>query len=171
MSKKRKSPRRLNKAEKELAVKQIREMFVSEVDDMRNEITDRVAEYAQVAASVAVMDIFGVTGEKMVEFNQKFLAQFDCIVAGTVSLDDLKGLLEVEAFTQIVDVKEMRDSDVPILVGAGNHRCICWQGETGSISYWAKRYGLKGQTVRGRLANGWDVKRALTTPTKGAVQK
>lgn len=169
MSKKRKSPPRLRGDQKAYAVKQVREIFVNELDEMRQSITDIMADYAMIAAAVAAFDTFGTAGAELTEFNKKFLAQFDCIVAGTVSIDDLKGLLDVEAFSKVVDVKEMRDREKPILVGAGSHLCICWRGELGKVGYWAKKYGLKPQTLRSRLKAGWDVEKALTTAAKGSA--
>lgn len=168
---KKKAPPRMPKNDKELARQQIRKMFADEEEEIRNRITDQIIEYAFVAAGVAVFDTFGTAGEELDAFNRKFCKQFDCIVKGTVSLDDLKGLLEVEAFCQTVDVKEIRNPEVPILVGAGVHQRICWQREIGTIKYWADKYGLKPQTVRGRLKAGWDVERALTTAAKGSVQE
>ena len=136
-------------------------------EKMTVDITNKVAEVAMVAAAVAVFDTFGTAGEELAAFNEKFTKQFDCIIAGTVSLDDLKGMLEVEAFLKTVDVNEIRDPEVPVLVGTGAHRIICWQREIGTIKYWAEKYGLKPQTVRGRLARGWDVEKALTTKAGG----
>ena len=168
---KKKAPPRMYKTDKDLARQQIRKMFAAEEKEIRDKITDEIIEYAFIAAGVAVFDTFGTVGKELEEFTKKFVAQFECIYGGTVSLDDLKGLLEVEAFCRSVDVKEIRNPEVPILVGAGAHQRICWQGEIGTIKYWADKYGLKPQTVRGRLKAGWDVEKALTTAAKGSVQE
>ena len=165
---KKKAPPRMSKKDKEVARQQIRKMFADEEEEMRNRITDQIIEYAFVAAGVAVFDTFGTAGKELDAFNRKFCKQFDCIVAGTVSLEDLKGLLEVEAFCSTVDAKEVRTPEVPVLVGAGAHRRICWHREVGTIKYWAEKYGLKPQTVRDRLARGWDVEKALTTAVKAS---
>jgi hypothetical protein len=39
-------------------------------------------------------------------------------------------------------------------------------GETLPLTTWVKRTGLRRNTIRGRLAQGWSVKRALTTPAR-----
>lgn len=176
MSKKRKSkkirPRVILSAAQKGAVDEAVEVRISrqmaeKKGQIVADITDQVAEMAVVAAAVAAFDTFGTAGGRLEEFNNKFLAQFDCIIAETVSLDDLKGLLEVEAFLRIVDIKDMRNSDKPLLVGAGAHRCIWWRGEVGSIRYWAEKFGIRPQTVSSRLARGWELERALTEPVKG----
>ena len=37
-------------------------------------------------------------------------------------------------------------------------------GETLCLADWAKRLGVETSTIRGRLARGWDIEEALTTP-------
>lgn len=46
-----------------------------------------------------------------------------------------------------------------------NHR-ITINGETHSLSKWCTILGMNRGTVRGRIARGWDVEKALTTPVK-----
>lgn len=43
---------------------------------------------------------------------------------------------------------------------------IEYNGKTQTITQWAKECGLTEQVLSGRLRNGWDIDRALHTPTK-----
>ena len=43
-------------------------------------------------------------------------------------------------------------------------RMIEYQGRTMAISDWADEYGIKLACLTGRLNNGWDIEKALTTP-------
>jgi hypothetical protein len=40
-----------------------------------------------------------------------------------------------------------------------------FQGDAGPISYWAEKVGLERKTLEYRIRVGWDVERALTTPS------
>lgn len=42
-------------------------------------------------------------------------------------------------------------------------------GETRTVAEWAKRNGLKYATLLGRLNNGWDAEKAISTPVKAVV--
>ena len=44
---------------------------------------------------------------------------------------------------------------------------ITYSGETHTVAEWARKKGFKPHTIRNRLRKGWDVKRALETPTRG----
>lgn len=46
------------------------------------------------------------------------------------------------------------------------NRFIAFDGQTLSISEWARKIGVNKETLRGRLKNGMSVECALTTPTK-----
>jgi len=47
-------------------------------------------------------------------------------------------------------------------------RMIEWRGESKTIGAWAKTLGMPDSLLRYRLANGWDVERAFTTPVDAA---
>lgn len=47
-----------------------------------------------------------------------------------------------------------------------NSRLIAFQGRTKTLTQWAAKVGLHPGTLSGRLANGWPVERALTTPVR-----
>jgi hypothetical protein len=47
-------------------------------------------------------------------------------------------------------------------------RRITCNGKTRSLSQWAHSAGLKPHTLRARLEAGWDIARALSTPSKAA---
>lgn len=173
MSKKRKikkpAPFRLEPAQRIAAKKEIDKMATAKMDEIRSEVTDHVAEMSSVAVAIAAHDIFGLCGWHLADFVRKYLLQFECICAGTVTLEDLHGILALEADLEL-KAEAILDYDKPVLIGSGKHQCICWQAERGTIKYWAEKYGLKPQTVRGRLARGWDVEKALTTAAKGSVK-
>lgn len=42
---------------------------------------------------------------------------------------------------------------------------IEYKGESGNVSYWAEKMGLERKTLEYRIRKGWDVERALTTPS------
>ena len=170
MSKKRKSPQRLTGANKALAREQIRKMAEAELENIRNTVSDQISEYAIVASAVAAYDVCGLKGWELVDFCKKFLLQFECLGAGTVKLEDLRGMLALEAKAELHSLETLRETDKPILIGSGAFQVICWKDEKLTIPGWAEKYGLKPQTVRGRLARGWDIERALTTPAKGVVK-
>lgn len=44
-----------------------------------------------------------------------------------------------------------------------NHQ-ITWDGETHSITEWARRLGVRGQALQHRFTRGWSVERAMTQP-------
>lgn len=46
-----------------------------------------------------------------------------------------------------------------------NHR-VTWRGETRTVREWALATGIKANTILYRLRRGWDVERALTTPSR-----
>lgn len=48
----------------------------------------------------------------------------------------------------------------------GVMRQITYGGKTQGLSEWAREMGLNFQTIQYRLDNGWDVERALTTPSR-----
>lgn len=61
---------------------------------------------------------------------------------------------------------------------AGDSKCatrvverVTYQGESLTISQWAKRTGLPDLTIRGRLRLGWNAERALTTPSRRPRQR
>lgn len=47
-----------------------------------------------------------------------------------------------------------------------NNHYLSFQGQTKTLTEWAKEYGLKRATIRTRLKLGWDIEKALTTPVK-----
>jgi hypothetical protein len=93
MSKKRKNPYPLNKEQKQY----VRDYTMRIAEQAKSKITEQVAEIAVIALGVAAYDEIGLAGADLKAFVEKFLNQFDCIVAGTVSLDDLKEILKNEA--------------------------------------------------------------------------
>lgn len=46
-----------------------------------------------------------------------------------------------------------------------SNRILTYAGESMPLSEWAKRVGLRRNTLRYRLENGWTLHRALTTAT------
>ncbi len=44
-------------------------------------------------------------------------------------------------------------------------RKVEWRGETRTLTEWADRLGLHQRTLFNRIGRGWDIERALTTPT------
>lgn len=46
------------------------------------------------------------------------------------------------------------------------NRLLTLDGETAPLIAWAERYGLKKQTLRMRLANGWTVERSIKEPVR-----
>ena len=170
MAKKRKTPKkpapfRFTPEQRKAAEEKIKEMGDAEREMVRNDVTNQVAEMSSVAVAIAAHDIFGLNGWDLADFVRKYLLQFECICAGTVTLEDLHGILALEADLEL-KAEAILDYDKPVLIGSNKHQCICWQAERGSIKYWADKYGLKPQTLRGRLKAGWDVEKALTTAAK-----
>lgn len=57
-------------------------------------------------------------------------------------------------------------TDDPMLTRAKRRGDITltYNGETQTVSEWARRFGLKRTTLRHRIAKGWSVEKALTTP-------
>ena len=47
-----------------------------------------------------------------------------------------------------------------------NNRYITFRGVTLSLAEWSERSGLKAMTLYNRIASGWSVEKALTTPVK-----
>lgn len=47
-----------------------------------------------------------------------------------------------------------------------NNIMLTYNGETKCYSDWAKQFGIKNETLRGRIKIGWSVERALTTKVK-----
>lgn len=92
MSKKRKNPR-LSVDTKML----IRQRAKKELQAQKDAITEELAEFAIIALGVAAHDELGLNGEALAAFIEKFLLQFDCLVAGTVELEDLRQILLEEA--------------------------------------------------------------------------
>lgn len=43
-----------------------------------------------------------------------------------------------------------------------NNRQITWRGKTKTLVSWARLTGIREETISGRLARGWSLKRALT---------
>lgn len=52
-----------------------------------------------------------------------------------------------------------------------SNRAITYKGETRTLAQWAELAGINKKTLQYRLNNGWSVEQAITTPTKGAIQK
>lgn len=46
----------------------------------------------------------------------------------------------------------------------GDTRLITFSGTTQCLTDWARQFGIRVDTLHGRLADGWSVERALTTP-------
>lgn len=46
----------------------------------------------------------------------------------------------------------------------GNNRMITYNGETKTLTQWAKKIGLGVKTLQGRIDDGWSIEKALTTP-------
>ena len=46
-----------------------------------------------------------------------------------------------------------------------NSTPITFRGKTMSVSMWARETGIKRETIKQRIANGWSIKDALTRPT------
>lgn len=92
MSKKRKSPR-LPVDTKMLIRKQAKKEMLA----ARNTIADEVAECAIIALAVAAHDEMGLKDKALEAFVNKFMLQFDCLIAGTVELEDLRQMLRDEA--------------------------------------------------------------------------
>lgn len=92
MSKKRRSPR-LPPDTTEL----IRKRAVYELESQRQKMAEEMAEVAVIAVGITAFDVFDIKGDKLKEFVDKFLLQFDCLAAGTVEIDDLRELLATEA--------------------------------------------------------------------------
>lgn len=47
---------------------------------------------------------------------------------------------------------------------ASRNRRVTFRGETLGLAQWAARLGLRRESLRDRLATGWSVEKALTTP-------
>lgn len=47
-----------------------------------------------------------------------------------------------------------------------NNVWIEFRGERRTMAEWCERYGLRDDTLRSRLKNGWTVERAITTPAR-----
>lgn len=93
MSKKRKTPYHLNRDEKAY----IRDYSRRVAEEKKSEISRQVVEVTIVALGVAAYDELDLKGEPLRVFMRKFLNQFDCIMAGTVNLNDLRQILLEEA--------------------------------------------------------------------------
>ena len=52
-----------------------------------------------------------------------------------------------------------------------SNRLLSFRGETKTVSQWAEVIGMSRDTLHHRLASGWDVERALTTPKQVHVKK
>ena len=47
-----------------------------------------------------------------------------------------------------------------------NNHNLTYKGVTQSISEWAREYNIGRQCLRQRVANGWEIERALNTPSR-----
>ena len=45
-----------------------------------------------------------------------------------------------------------------------SNRLLTYNGETMCLSAWAQRFGLQSDTIAARIARGWSIEKALTTP-------
>lgn len=52
-----------------------------------------------------------------------------------------------------------------------SNRYLSFEGETATLTEWARRYGLKMTTVRERLRRGWSIGQALTEKSAGQSPK
>jgi hypothetical protein len=52
-----------------------------------------------------------------------------------------------------------------------SNRLLSFRGETKTVSQWAEVIGMSRDTLHHRLASGWDVEMALTTPKQVHVKK
>lgn len=59
-----------------------------------------------------------------------------------------------DAFTQVVNTQKTLK--------------LSYRGETKSLPEWAKEYGLCKEALAYRIKSGWDIEKALTTPTRPA---
>lgn len=47
-----------------------------------------------------------------------------------------------------------------------HHYMLTFSGKTMNLAQWSKAYGIRRETLRSRLENGWDVEKALTHPVR-----
>lgn len=47
-----------------------------------------------------------------------------------------------------------------------HHYLVTFDGKTKNLAQWAKQYGINRETLRSRLECGWDIEKALITPTR-----
>ncbi len=45
---------------------------------------------------------------------------------------------------------------------------LTYQGKTQSLARWSREYNLAADTIRNRLNRGWDLEKALSTPSRAA---
>lgn len=83
---------------------EIKRRVLYEYGVQRDAIGDEMAQYAMIAMCVAVYDVLGIKGEVLEGVLDKFMLQFDCLVAGTVELGDLVTILREEAELDIREV-------------------------------------------------------------------
>src|SRR5262249_55243248 len=50
-------------------------------------------------------------------------------------------------------------------------RYLWFRGLSATVEWWAVRVGIAAETVHARLARGWDVRSALTTPVRGRPRR
>ena len=104
MSKKKKQQHiKLDKADKAL----LHQAIEQEVKRLGRKNADDLCDYAVVATAKAAIDYCGLKGDKLKAFVDNWLLQFDCLVAETVSLEDLKELVKVEGGLEL-HVKKLK---------------------------------------------------------------
>ena len=54
--------------------------------------------------------------------------------------------------------------ETPVMAKGKIPKTIEYKGKCRTIAEWAKQYGIQESVVRGRLARGWNMKKALETP-------
>ena len=81
----------------------------------------------------------------------------------TLDRIDHRGPYSAENCRWALDVEQIRNRK--------NTRWLTYDGRTQTLQQWAQEFDMKYNLLYDRLGRGWDITRALTTPTRGSARR
>ena len=80
----------LSSAQRELAKEEIRRLAAKQIEEVRNKTADEICSVSTAALAIAARDEFDFGKQRILRLERRFLEQFNAMVDGRITLDDIK---------------------------------------------------------------------------------
>lgn len=80
----------LSAAQRELAKEEIKRLAAKQIEEVRNKTADEICSVSTAALAIAARDEFDFGKQRILRLERRFLEQFNAMVDGRITLDDIK---------------------------------------------------------------------------------